>query len=299
MTTIKISSVCGLCAGCKTAISTTKNLSTQGKTVLFKEIVHNKNANLMLSKLGVRTVEDLSLTNSDEVVVLRAHGEPPETYNYLNSHNISFVDCTCPNVTKIHELVNKFSKDDYKVIILGKYGKSNGKVHPEVFGTIGWCTSKPILIEDEEDVLKLNDYKNEKLYLVCQTTFNSQKADKLIEIISQLSDQNNCTLVINKSICNAQKAINLASVKLAQSSDVMIVVGGKNSSNSIELFNNIKNYTSSIFIEDINSWKDELIAQNIPFSSETKFGITAGASTLTEELLELKNLIEIELSKKV
>ena len=79
----------------------------------------------------------------------------------------------------------------------------------------------------------------------------------------------------------------------------MIVVGGKNSSNSLELFNNLKNHTLTIFIENIKDWKNELISQNIPFSNETKFGLTAGASTLTEELLKLKELIEIELSKKV
>ena len=299
MTTIKISNVCGLCAGCKTAISTAKHLSTTNKTVLFKEIVHNKTANQMLSNLGIKTIDNLKFASRDEVIVLRAHGEPPETYNHLNSHHIPFVDCTCPNVTKIHEQVCKFSKDGYKIIILGKYGKTNGKIHPEVFGTIGWCASDPILIEDEEDLFKLNNYQNKKLYLVCQTTFNAQKADKLIEKISHLSTNNNCALVVNKSICNAQKAINLASVKLAQSSDIMIIVGGKNSSNSIELFNNIKTYTPSIFIEDIHDWKNELINQNIPFSNDTKFGITAGASTLKEELLELKKLIELELSKKV
>ena len=297
--TINISDVCGLCAGCKNAITTAKNISKTNKTVLFKEIVHNKNVNQMLDNLGIRTVENLSLVNKGEVVILRAHGEPPETYTYLQTNNIDFVDCTCPNVTKIHEQVHKFSQEGYKIIILGKYGKSNGKTHPEVFGTIGWCEETPILIEDEEDVSILGNYQNDKFYLICQTTFNLNKADKIIEQVSNICKSNNCELIINKSICNAQKAINIASVKLANQSDIMIVVGGKNSSNSLELFNNLKNHTQTIFIENIEDWKNELISQNIPFSNETKFGLTAGASTLTEELLKLKELIEIELSKKV
>lgn len=297
--TINISAVCGLCSGCKNAIDTAKSISKSHKTVLFKEIVHNNNVNKMLDNLGIRTVENLSLVNTNEIVVLRAHGEPPETYTYLETNNINFVDCTCPNVTKIHEHVLKFSQEGYKIIILGKYGKSNGKIHPEVFGTIGWCKSSPILIEDEEDVSILKNYQNEKFYLVCQTTFNLKKADKIIEQVSNICKANSCEISINKSICNAQKAINIASVKLAQNSDIMIVVGGKNSSNSLELFNNLKNHTQTIFIENIEDWKGELISQNISFSNDTRFGLTAGASTLTEELLKLKQLIDIELSKKV
>ena len=79
----------------------------------------------------------------------------------------------------------------------------------------------------------------------------------------------------------------------------MIVVGGKNSSNSIELFNNIKKHTNAIFIEDIHDWKTELQTQNIPCNNTTRFGLTAGASTLKNELIELKNLIENEFQKKV
>ena len=299
MATINISDVCGLCSGCKNAISSAKKLAQNKKTVLFKEIVHNKNVNQLLDNLGINTIEDLSLVKNNEVVVLRAHGEPPETYNYLKHNGITFVDCTCPNVTRIHEQVHEFSANGYKIIILGKYGKTNGKIHPEVFGTIGWCTSEPVLIEDEDDVLKIKTYPHEKFYLICQTTFNINKADKIIEKISKFCNTNNSELIINKSICNAQRAINLASIKLAKQSDVMIVVGGKNSSNSIELFNNIKTYTPSIFIENINDWKEALKQQNITFSSDTRFGLTAGASTLKEELLSLKTLIENELNKKV
>ena len=295
MANITISNVCGLCAGCSRSIDMATNAAKQNKTVLYKEIVHNKNVNDMLSKLQIKTITDLSEANPDELIILRAHGEPPETYNYLNEKNLNFIDCTCPNVTKIHELVKEYSDKGYKIILIGKYGKHSGKIHPEVFGTIGWCSSDPILIEDESDLDKLQLLKNSKLYLICQTTFNEAKADVLINNISELYKINNNELVINKSICGAQKAINIASVNLAKNSDVMIVVGGKNSSNSIELFNNIKQYTKAIFIEDINSWKDELNSKNIDFSKETNFGLTAGASTLKDELISLKNLIEQEL----
>ena len=295
MANITISNVCGLCAGCNRSIDMAKKASKQNKTVLYKEIVHNKNVNDMLSKLNIKIINDLSDAKPDELVILRAHGEPPETYNYLNEKKLNFLDCTCPNVTRIHDLVKEYSDRDYTIILIGKYGKHSGKIHPEVFGTIGWCATNPILIEDESDLEKLNLLKNSKLYLICQTTFNESKADHLINLIKTTCNINNNELIINKSICGAQKAINTASVTLAKTSDIMIIVGGKNSSNSIELFNNVKQYTKAIFIENINSWKDELISQNINFSRESKIGLTAGASTLKEELILLKNLIEQEL----
>ena len=123
-------------------------------------------------------------------------------------------------------------------------------------------------------------------------TFNLKKADKLIEKIKAITKENNNQLVVNKSICNAQKQINISSAELAKNSDVMIVVGGKNSSNSIELFNNVSSICPSIFIEDINNWKTAIEQANIKLSTDTRIGITAGASTNKEELFELKQKIE-------
>ena len=297
MAQVQISKVCGLCAGCKRSVDIATSSSKAHKTILYKEIVHNKNVNDILTNLGIKTINNLSDAKPDELIILRAHGEPPETYEYLNSNKILFKDCTCPNVTKIHEQVKEYSDNGFMVVLIGKYGKNSGKVHPEVLGTIGWCANNPILIEDTDDLHKLQDVKNTKLFLICQTTFNESKADSLIDSISQLCIDNSNHLIINKSICSAQKSINLASINLAKECDIMIVVGGKNSSNSIELFNNVKQYTKSIFIEDILAWKDELASQNIPFSETTKFGLTAGASTLKEELVTLKTLIETELSQ--
>ena len=196
------------------------------------------------------------------------------------------------NVKKIHDEVALHSKNGELVAIIGKYGKKSGVIHPEIAGTIGWCESTPILIEDEEDVKQFEKIFNTKIYLVCQTTFNMEKADKFIEQIEQITSDNNCKLVVNKSICMAQKQINVFSAELAKECDAMIVVGGKNSSNTTELFNNVKNITPSVFIEDINTWQDALIEANITLSKNTKIGLTAGASTMKSELEELKQMIE-------
>ncbi len=293
MDNIKISKVCGLCAGCLRAINTVKEELANGKNVtIFKEIVHNKNVNNSLSMLGANVEEDLSKLTPNNVVIVRAHGEPPQTFEHFKNNNISFRDCTCPNVENIHVLVNEFSGNGYNIILLGKHKQ---KLHPEVEGTVGWCQTKCVLIEDEEDLKQLENVKNQKFYLVCQTTFNMNKADLLICKIEQIAKNNNLELIVNKTICSAQKLINQYSLELAKQSDVMIVVGGKNSSNSLELYNNVNSVCPSVFVEDVNNYKQELELNGIALTRSTKIGLTAGASTQKEELTCLKELIEKDL----
>lgn len=293
MENVKISQVCGLCAGCTRAIDTAvKEIESGKKVTIFKEIVHNKNVNSYLEAIGAKCEESLENLTSDSVVIIRAHGEPPETFENLKNKGIDFRDCTCFNVSKIHKVVKEYSEKGYVIIILGKHKKA---IHPEVFGTIGWAKTDVVLIESNEDIEKLNELKNEKFYLVCQTTFNMKKADELISEIQEVLKSNNSELVVNKSLCSAQKTINEFSAKLAAESDIMIVVGGVNSSNSIELFKNVSSICPSIFIEDIYSYKDALKEKGLEITNQTRVGITAGASTRKEELVELKNLIEKDL----
>ncbi len=293
MGNVVISKICGLCAGCKRAITVAEEELKKGKAVtIFKEIVHNKTVNNHLKNLGAVFADDINDLSPNSTIIIRAHGEPPETYNYLKQNNISFKDCTCPNVENIHKAVQEYSKNGYHIILLGKFHKA---IHPEVAGTIGWANGKEILIETNEDLESLNELKNSKVYLVCQTTFNMKAADDLIEKIEAICNKNNNDLVINKSICSAQKSINMSSQELAKNSDLMIVVGGKNSSNSLELFNNIKTLCPSIFIEDINTYKQALKEINFKLNKNTRVGITAGASTMKEELEILKKNIENDL----
>ena len=280
MENIKIANICGLCAGCKFAINTTKAQKKNNNSVtLFKEIVHNENVNLSLKNIGIAFKDKIEDLSSDELVIIRAHGEPKKTFEYINKKGISYIDCTCVNVKNIHNLVEEYSKNGYTNIIIGKYGKVSKTMHPEILGTIGWSQSEPILIEDEEDLKKIENFKNQKFYLTCQTTFNELKADKLIEKITEILQNNNNLITINKSICSAQKVINESSMQLANISDLMLVVGSKSSSNTTELYNNLKNICTTVFIDDINNYKQILKNENITFSKNTKIGITAGAST--------------------
>ena len=266
------------------------NQLQQNKQVtIFKEIVHNKNFNNILRAYGAVTKENLQDLDPKELVILRGHGEPPQTYDYLNAHKIQYLDCTCPNVENIHKAVEQYSLQGYEIVFLGKHKE---KMHPEVEGTIGWAKTKVYMVQDLIDVDSLKNVKNKKLYLVCQTTFNLYVADELISAIESIAKTNNCELIINKSLCSAQRQINQSSQQLAKQVDCMIVIGGKNSSNSKELFNNVSAICPSIFIEDIYEYRQTLKDAGITLNKDSVIGVTAGASTMKNELLALKKLIE-------
>ncbi len=297
MENIKISTVCGLCQGCKTAINLALEENKKHKTTIFKEIVHNKNINNSLRSAGILCCDDIEKLENDSSIIIRAHGEPPQTYAFLKAKNLKVVDGTCKNVTSIHNLISEHSNNGYLIVIVGKYGKTSGIVHPEVLGEMGYATSPPILIEDMSDVSKLNNMTNQKLFVVCQTTFNPQKFKVIEQKILEICKQNNNELIIKNTICGAGLAILKSSLTLAKESDLMIVVGGKHSSNTVELFNNLAKECTAIHIENIDDWLEEINKINFKLSKHCKIGLTAGASTDKAELETLKQLIENYISK--
>lgn len=298
MENIEIAKICGICAGCKYAIDTTiKQLHDGQNVALLKSIVHNKNVNNMLKNLGAVIIEKPIDAKKNQIVIIRAHGEPPETYEVLKNSKLKYIDCTCKNVQKIHECVYQKHKDGFCNIIIGKYGKHSGEIHPEVFGTLGYAGENAILIEDEDDLIKISNSKEKKFYLTCQTTFKMDLVDKFIKQITDICKAGGKQLEVSRTICGAQIAINKSSLELAASKDIMIVVGGKNSSNTVELYKKLSEASNCVFIEDINDWKSAFDEKNIVLSSDIKIGITAGASTMRSELVDLKNMIEKEIEK--
>lgn len=278
---ILISKTCGLCYGSNNAITKTReSLNIHNNVVLYKEILHNQNVINELERNNAKTINELNEIKENDFVIIRAHGEPYSTFKYYKERNINFLDCTCPNVTNIHNLVNKYDNLNYKIIIIGK------KNHPEVIGTKGWCNN-PFIIESEEDINSINP-NFDKYFLVIQTTFNKDKAVILLDKIKK--SLSNKVFEYKNTICNAQKLINDDSIKLANEVDLMIVIGGKHSSNSIELYNNVSKVKKTIFIENINEL-DDYINRNF-FNNINKIGITAGASTLKEDIIKTKIKLE-------
>lgn len=273
--------VYGTCAGANKAIEAAYKLKKENKDkniYIYKEILHNPYIINELLKDDIKCIDDLSILNENDILIIRAHGEPKETYDYLNCHNIEYYDATCTNVLKVHNLATQKQKDGYKIIIIGK------KTHPEVIGTNGWINNEGIIIEDKDDYKELNN--NDKYFIVCQTTVSHKKLQELLNYMNE----NNISYEIENTICNAQKLIQTSSVTLAEQMDIMFVIGGKESSNTKELYNLCNEVTKTYYFSDIKDFFNFIKKEK--YTLNTKIGFTGGASTPKEQIKEYANLLE-------
>ena len=273
--------VFGICGGANKAIDLAYKLNEEYKNkniYIYKEILHNKFIIDSLKKKNILCIDDLSIVTKNDILILRAHGEAKETYDYLDSHNITYYDATCINVQKVHELVSKKYNENYNIIIVGK------KNHSEVVGTNGWCNNTAVVIENESDYKYLD--KSKKYYVVCQTTTTYEKLSNLLNYLKEKK----FNYEYDNTICNAQKLIQTSSVSLAKVMDMMIVIGGENSANSKELFNECNKVCKSYFFSNINDFYNFIKKTKITYS--TKIGITGGASTPKTQIYEFSHLLE-------
>ena len=271
----------GTCTGANKAVEMAYKLKNEFKDkniYIYKEVLHNEFIIKELKDHGINIIYDLNELKKDDVLILRAHGEPKSVYDELKSRNITFYDATCINVKRVHDLVIDKYNNDYKIIIVGK------KNHPEVIGTNGWCNNTAIIIENEEDYKKLN--KNDNYYIVCQTTISKDKLDNLLDYLNK----NEFNFKYDNTICNYQKLIQDSSVELAKLMDYMIVIGGEKSSNTKVLFEECSKVTKSYFFSNINDFYN-FIKEN-KFTSKTKIGFTGGASTPKTQIYEFAHLLE-------
>lgn len=287
-TRIEICKICGLCYGAQRALDLTiEQAKNRKNVVLFKQLLHNKYTVDKLLSLGVSQKDKLEDITNKDFVILRAHGEEKSTYNYLESHQIDFLDCTCPNVLNIIKHVYIKNAEGYKIIIIGKYGKESGQMHPEVKAVASYCDA-PILIEDVNDINKITS-DNKKYFLVIQTTFPQEKSKIIINEIKLKLTKLKKTFDMVDTTCQAQLMIKKQSLELAKKVDIMLVIGGSNSSNTSELYYLLKKVCPTFFIESKADLYN-LIQENKVVSGQF-IGLTAGASTTREEIMIMKEIL--------
>ena len=272
----------GTCAGANKAIEVAYKLkkeNTNKNIYIYKEILHNPYIIKELEKDDIKCIDNLSLLTKNDILIIRAHGEPKETYDYLEKNNIEYYDATCTNVLKVHNIAIDKQNNGYKIIIVGK------KTHLEVIGTNGWINNEGIIIEKKDDYKELN--KNDKYFIVCQTTVSH----KILQELLNYMNENNISYEIENTICNAQKLIQTSSITLAEQMDIMFVIGGKESSNTKELFNLCNEVTKTYYFSDIKEFFNFIKKEK--YTLNTKIGFTGGASTPKDQIKEYANLVEL------
>lgn len=260
---IKIASHSGYCFGVKKAVDIALMTADfeKGKNVYtYGPLIHNKQAVSMLEKSGIIEISDLSKVHGEKVII-RSHGVGKDVYDYCSLNNIEIIDATCPYVKKIHDLVHTHYNDGYDIYIVGNPS------HPEVIGINGWCEDRGIVIENYEDIPLGN---SNKAIIVAQTTIT----EKLFDDVTNIIKNKYKNLLIFNTICSATKNRQKSAVELAKQVDMMIVVGGKHSSNTQKLYKLCLEYCkNTIHIETV----EELMMTDV--KKCVKIGITAGAST--------------------
>ena len=235
----------GTCNGANKAISLAYKLKNENKDkniYIYKELLHNPYVINELKENGIICIEDLSILCENDIVVIRAHGETKDTFEYLENHGIEYYDATCVNVKKVHEIVIDKYNEGYKIIIVGK------KSHPEVIGTNSWCNNEAIIIENKDDFEKLNIEDN--YYIVAQTTISEDLFNSLISYLKKY----NYSFEYKNTICPHQKMIHITSLSMIKDMDIMFVIGGKHSSNTRELYSLCSDIKRTYHVDNLNEF---------------------------------------------
>jgi len=284
---INIPKICGTCKGSTKALNIVYDVyekeikkDNPKKIYILKEILHNPKVIEELNNLGIETIENLDNITKNDIVIIRAHGESKEIIDYLENNDIEYYDATCPNVSRIHNKVLEKYKEGYEIIIIGK------KEHPEVIGTNGWCDNFGVIIESIDDIDKISTNLRKK-YIICQTTFNKEKFNKIVNNIEEIFEDSE--IIVENSLCSAVDNICKSSIEIAKKCDLMFVIGGKNSSNTKELFNEVSKYTKSYMFSNIMDFYEFIKKEDI--TSDSNIGITGGASTPIKEIYNYKYLL--------
>ncbi len=250
----------GFCFGVKRAIEIAEN-SKDASTI--GPLIHNNEEISRLKRdYNVETLHNISEVNDVQKAIIRTHGITKENLKFLKNKKIDIVDATCPFVTKPQQICEQMSSEGYDIVIFGD------KNHPEVEGVKSYAKRNVYVILKADELE--NVFLSNKIAVVSQTT---RKIDEFMQIVNFLIKNHKEVRVFN-TICNATFENQDAARELAKKSDIMIVIGGKNSSNTKQLHNISKEFCKdSYLIESENELKKEW------FEQKKRCGVTAGAST--------------------
>ena len=226
-----LADVLGYCMGVRravdSAIETLKN-NQNNKVYSLGPLIHNQVALDKLSSMGLKVLREPNIDLLDErsVVIIRAHGVPPQVIKKLTEKNSFVVNATCPRVLASQNNAKRYSSMNYTVILAGD------KNHGEVVGIAGYAGKKFILVENKEDAEKLPSFNDdENAVLLCQTTFSMEEFKQIADVLSEKIRN----LKVLNTICSATKERQEALQRLCPSVDGILVVGGKNSANTKRL----------------------------------------------------------------
>ena len=268
----------GYCAGVDRAVQTVERaLEVHGPPVYVrKQIVHNKHVVEQLSERGAIFVEDVGEIPEGALTVFSAHGVAPSVRASAERRGLQTIDATCPLVTKVHREAVAFAQDGYTIVLVGHTG------HEEVQGTMGEAPEHIVLVENEQDVDELVVEDPERVAYVTQTTLS---VDETSSIVARLRERfPTIRGPRTDDICYATTNRQAAVKQMAGDCDLMLVIGSRNSSNSVRLVEVAKDCgTEAHLIDNASEIREEWL------EGKRVVGVTSGASApddLVQDLLD-------------
>jgi len=290
----------GYCAGVDRAVQTVEEaLKLYGPPIYVrKEIVHNKHVVTTLQELGAIFVEENDEVPEGSIVIFSAHGVAPEVYEQANARGLKAIDATCPLVTKVHQEAKRFANEDYDILLIGHEG------HEEVIGTAGEAPRHVQLVDGPAGVDKVTVRDPSKVVWLSQTTLS---VDETMQTVAKLQER----LPLLQSppsddICYATSNRQHVVKQIAPQCDVVLVVGSRNSSNSVRLAEVARSagarasYLVDYAQEIDDAWlegattvgltsgasvPDDLVMQVLDHLAARGFGEVAEVTTATEKLV--------------
>ena len=266
----------GFCFGVRRAVlKAFECAEKQLPCVTLGPLIHNPQEVERLRRAGIRSVETLDEVKPGETVMIRSHGVTPDVYRQCEARGIPVIDATCPHVAHIHQLVRQYSEHGDAVVIVGEAD------HPEVVGIAGWARGRVFILPDAQAAEEAELPK--KALVVAQTTIRRDRFDSVLQVLRRRVPD----LTERITICAATSQRQQEAEKLSGEADVMVGVGGRNSSNTQKLLETCRlRCERSVLVETPEDVPPDLA------EADDRVALTAGASTPQWLLEQVRARIE-------
>ena len=278
----------GFCFGVNRAVTIVNNLLEEGKKVTtLGPIIHNPHMVAELAERGVEIADTPNdLSSMDRTLVIRSHGVPQSVIDEIEQKGISYENATCPFVSKIHQIVKDNSREGKVILIAGDEN------HPEVQGIVGHCEGEHYIFKNYEDLgkllKKLENIENISICVVAQTTYDVKEWKNCLKLLKKVYTN----AKVFDTICSATSIRQSEAEELASISDIMVVIGGRQSSNTAKLFSVCKSNCERTYLIESAAELDDIALIDADI-----IGITAGASTPARIIKEVFNTMTENIEK--
>ncbi|MBR2263876.1 MAG: bifunctional 4-hydroxy-3-methylbut-2-enyl diphosphate reductase/30S ribosomal protein S1 [Firmicutes bacterium] len=272
MPEIRLAKTAGFCYGVRNAVEIAEKTAREAQKTVYTygPLIHNQSVVEHLQEMGIYSVDSLDALSEGDTVIIRAHGVGRAAYEEMEARGLNVVDGTCPRVQMIHRIVEEQEQARQRILIFGD------SAHPEVQGIAGWCKTPPLIVSEEAELDDLALDLEDPAALVAQTTFNQYKFLKMVE---KLKNMGYNKIGVFSTICHATKKHQEEAVALAEQASVMVVIGGKHSSNTRKLYELCKGLCPETYlVEDAKDPAMQEVLASIQLHDGI-IGVTAGAST--------------------